>query len=258
MARIELKNSPLYIRDGLSGTAAVDQLTTPPVTTDTDMDIDTTVLTTTTTDQVPVGATFTVAGETGTPVHTVTDRDPNSGTTTNILFTPALAGNVADNAVITFTPQLLYVQLGTGNVTFTENKERIYDLDRGLLDTVRNGDEQPLEISLEFTYVFVTQETNKVVTPVDALKGLGDAAEWVSSDSDTCAPYAVDLELRHCLPCTSDQDEKLVFNDFRYESLDYDLQEATIAVSGRCNITDATATRVASLDCPVTNPIDIT
>ena len=256
MARIELKNAPVYIRDGLAGAGAVDQLSTPPVMNDTDMDIDLVVLNTIVTDQVPVGARFTVVGD--TPEHTVTDRDPNSGATTNILFTPALAAGVADNAVITFLPQLLYIQLGDGNLTFTETVERIYDRDRGILDTVRNGDEQPLEINLEFTYVFVTQETAKVVTPVDALKQLGDAAEWVSSDTDQCAPYAVDLELRHCLPCGTEEDELLVFNDFRYETLEYDLQEATIAVSGRCNVTDAVATRLASLDCPVTNPIDIT
>lgn len=256
MARIELKNTPIYIRDGLSGTGAVNNMGGYSGGA-TDMDIDTVVLNTTDTDQVPVGARFTVAGETGTPEHTVTDRDPNTGATTNVLFTPALAGAVADDAVITFLPHLLYIQIGDGNLTFTETVERIYDRDRGLLDTVRNGDEQPLELNLEFTYVFVTHETNKVVTPVDALKQLGDAAEWVSSSSDQCEPYAVDIELRHCLPCGTDQDEKLVFQDFRYETLEYDLQEATIAVAGRCNVTDAVATRLASLECPVTNPIDI-
>ena len=258
MARIELKNAPLYIRDGLSGTGLVDQLVTPPVTTDTDMTIDTVVLNSTVTDQVPVGARFTVVGETGTPEHTVTDRDPNTGTTTNILFTPGLASGVADNAVITFLPHLLFIKIGEGNVTFTETKERLYDLDRGLLDTVRDGDQQPLELNLEFTYVFVTSQTNKVITPVDSLKQLQDASEWVSSSTDKCEPYAVDIELRHCLPCGTDEDEKLVFSDFRYETLEYDLQEATIAVSGRCNVTDAVATRLASLDCPVSNPIDIT
>jgi len=257
MARIELKNAPVYIRDGLSGTGAVNN-TGGYSGGATDMDIDSVVLNTTDTDQVPVGARFTVAGETGTPEHVVTDRDPNTGATTNVLFTPALASAVVDTAVITFLPHLLYIQIGDGNLTFTETVERIYDRDRGLLDTVRNGDEQPLELNLEFTYVFVTMETNKVVTPVDALKRLGDAAEWVSSDSDQCAPYAVNVELRHCLPCGTDQDEKLVFQDFRYETLEYDTQEATIAVSGRCNVTDAVATRLASLDCPVTNPIDIT
>jgi len=258
MARIELKNSPIYLRDGLAGTGAINEPATAPVATDTEFDLDTVALNTTDVDLVPVGALFTVAGETdATQTHVVTARTPASTSpTTNIVFSPALgAGTYADGGAITFAPHLLYIQIGDGNLTFTETVERIYDRDRGILDTVRNGDEQPLELSLEFTYVFVTQETGKVVTPVDALKQLGDAAEWVSSDSDQCAPYALNVELRHCLPCGTDQDEKLVFADFRYETLEYDLQEATIAVAGRCNVTDAVATRLASLDCPVTNPI---
>ncbi|GAF75246.1 unnamed protein product, partial [marine sediment metagenome] len=133
--------------------------------------------------------------------------------------------------------------------------ERIYDTDRGILDTVRDDTQTPLELNLEFTYVFVTASSGKVVSPVDALKKIGQASEWVSSDTDQCAPYAVTIELRHCVPCGTDEDELLVFKDFRYESLEYDLQEATIAVSGRCNVTDAVASRVAALDCPVTNPI---
>jgi len=256
MARIELKNAPIYLRDGLSGTSAINEAS--PAATDTDLTVDTTVLNTTDTDLIPVGALFTVVGETdATQTHVVTARTPaSSGPTTNIVFSPALgAGTYLDDAVITFQPHLLYIQVGDGNLTFTETVERIYDRDRGILDTVRNGDEQPLELNLEFTYVYVTAQSGKVVTPVDALKQLGDAAEWVSSDADQCAPYAVDVELRHCVPCGTDEDEKLVFGDFRYETLEYDLQEATIAVSGRCNVTDAVATRLASLDCPVTNPI---
>jgi len=259
MARIELKNAPLYIRDGLSGTA---ELAAPlAVAADTDLDLDTIVLNTpVNTAQVPVGSRFTIVTETVTQEHVVTARTPApahaTNPTTNITFTPALgAGTYVANDAITFLPHLLYIQLGDGNLTFTETVERIYDRDRGLLDTVRNGDEQPLELNLEFTYVFITQQSGKVVTPVDALKRLGDAAEWVSSDSDQCAPYAVNIELRHCLPCGTDEDEKVVFTDFRYETLEYDLQEASIAVSGRCNVTDAVATRLASLDCPVTNPI---
>jgi len=210
MARIELKNAPLYIRDGLSGTGAINEPSTIPVATDTEFDIDTLVLNTTVTTLVPIGSLFVVAGETdSTQTHTVTARTPSgSGPTTNIVFSPALGpGTYTDSNVVTFQPHLLFIKIGEGNVTFTEAKERIYDLDRGLLDTVRDGDEQPLELSLEFTYVFVTQESGKVVTPVDSLKQLGDASEWVSSSSDQCEPYAVDIELRHCLPCGTDEDE---------------------------------------------------
>ena len=72
MARIELRDATIYLRDGLSGTGAINEPTTAPVATDTDFDIDTIVLNTTDTDLVPVGARFKVAGETDTTqVHTV-------------------------------------------------------------------------------------------------------------------------------------------------------------------------------------------
>jgi hypothetical protein len=105
MARIELKNAPLYIRDGLSGTGQINEPTTAPVTTDTQFDIDTVVLNTTDVDLVPVGARFTVAGETDTTQeHTVTARTPaSSSPTTNIVFSPALgAGTYLNNGAVTF------------------------------------------------------------------------------------------------------------------------------------------------------------
>ena len=46
MARIELKNCSVKFKDGLSGTAAINEPTTAPVATDTSFDIDTTVLNT--------------------------------------------------------------------------------------------------------------------------------------------------------------------------------------------------------------------
>lgn len=47
------------------------------------------------------GDVFTVAGETGTPKHVVQSTVQTLGATTSITFEPALAGAVADNAVIT-------------------------------------------------------------------------------------------------------------------------------------------------------------
>ncbi|HNO25119.1 MAG TPA: DUF3383 family protein [Leptospiraceae bacterium] len=51
------------------------------------------------------GDQFTIAGETGSPVHTVVSASKTAGNTTGITFTPALAGPVADNAVITVTKE---------------------------------------------------------------------------------------------------------------------------------------------------------
>ena len=248
MARIQLRDTTIYIQDGLSGTGAVNE--GAPAALDTDLDIDTLVLNTDDTDLVPVGARFTIAGETGTPVHTVTARTPTAASpTTNIVFTPALATGVVDDAVITFLPQRIQIAIGDGDLSWTENRELIYDLDRDQLDTVRLGEDQPLEVELAFTFVYVTTESGQEITPVDALKRIGEATEWVSSSSDLCEPYAVDIYAVHCVPCGTDQDQDFLFADFRYESLEYSIQDASIAVSGRCNVTDITSTRADITGC---------
>jgi len=249
MARIELRDATIYIQDGLSGSATINEAT--PATSDTDVDINTVVLNTTDTDLVPVGARFTVNTVNNVTTYTVTGRTPaTTGPTTNFVFTPAWGAEVpAQSDVITFISQRIEVKIGEGNVTWTEAKEYEYLLDRGDLDTVKEGDEQPLEVSLEFVYEHITTGTSEDITPVDALKQQSDASEWVSSSSDLCEPYAVDMIVMHCVPCGSDEDELVTFSDFRYESLEFDLGEATIAVSGRCNVSEATAARSTITDC---------
>jgi len=249
MARIELRDATILIKDGLSGTATIEEAT--PGATDTDADVNTVNLNTTDTQLVPVGARFTVNTAGNTTIYTVTARTPTAnGPTTNIEFTPAWGTNTPTvSDVITFQAQELEVTIGEGNLTWTEAKEYEYLLDRGDLDTVKEGDEQPLEVSLEFVYEHVTTGTGEAVTPVDAVKGSGGADEWVSSSSDLCEPYAVDMVVRHCVPCGTDEDEEITFPDFRFESLEYDLGEATIAVSGRCNVSEATAVRSNHSEC---------
>ncbi len=202
------------------------------------------LLNTTDTDLVPVGARFTVPNTAG-QVFTVTARAPaDTGPTTSITFTPVFTANIPANAAtITFESQRLDITIGEGNLTYTEAKEYEYLKNRGVLDTVREGEDQPVDVSLEFAYEFVTTGTGESITPVDAVKQIGGADEWVSSSSDLCEPYCVDIEIDRSLSCGSTEDETTILADFRYESLEYSLQDATISVSGKCNITDATVTR---------------
>lgn len=246
MARIELRHATIRIKDGFSGTAAVNDT---PANGETNFDIDTVVTNATLgTNRVPIGARFTVVGSSKT--YTVTARTPSDGSsaTTNIAFTPALAtadGIPMDNAVITFLPQQIEVTIGDGNLTYTENRELEYELDRGELDSVRQGDDQPMEVTLDMVYEFVTTGTSETITPVDALKRKGGAVEWVSSSADACEPYAVDLEVQHEPSCASAgvEDEITLFPDFRWDSLEFDLREATISATGRCNAVEPTVTR---------------
>lgn len=247
MARIQLRDTKIYLQDGLSGTAAVDDAS-GLVDTDTTATIDTVALNTSDTDLVPIGARFTVAGGDGT-VYTVTERTPSSaGPTTAITFTPAIdsSNTLADDGVITFLPQQLEIKIGEGDMSWSETREMIYDLDRDRLDTVREGQDQPLEVDLNFTFEYVTTQSGKPITPTDALKKIGEASEWVSSSADLCEPYAVDLYVVHCIPCGTDHSQDFLLSDFRWESLDYSIQDAAIAVTGRCNVTEITTTRAAS------------
>jgi hypothetical protein len=232
MARIELKNTVIKLKDGLSGVGTINEPTTPPVATDAEFDIDGTVLNAggLGTDVVPIGARFTVAGETDTTqVHVVTARTPTDGSsaTTNIVFSPALGPGT-------------YV-----NVTYTESSEYEYDLDRDILDTVREGAQVPIDVSIDFVYEFITTGTGEEISVMDALKKKGGAAEWRSSSADPCEPYAVDIEIVYTPLCVTSEIETTVFPEFRSESREVDFSEATISVSGRCNVIEPIVTRTA-------------
>ena len=163
-----------------------------------------------------------------------------------ITFTPALgAGTYADGGVLTFQSQEIEIKIGEGDLKYTEADEYKYDKDRGLLDTVRKGDDVPMEVSMNFTFEQVKSGTGEVITPIEAVKGIGAASEWVSSSSDPCEPYAVDVVVVDARPCGSAQSRTYTFPDFRSEKRDYDIKNANIAVSGKCNATEPIITVAA-------------
>ncbi len=167
--------------------------------------------------------------------------------TSQLTFTPALAtaaGIPADDAVITFLPQQIEIKVGDGNVTYTENRNYEYMLDRGDLDTVREGDQAPLDVRLECTYEHITTGTSEVISPLDALKGVGGAAGWVSSSTDQCEPYAIDIEVEHDPPCGVVQTEITLFPDFRADTKEVNLKDATISLTGKCNVVEPSVSRV--------------
>ena len=206
--------------------------------------VDTVSINTDDTDFIPVGARFTLAGEVGSLVHTVLTRTGNP--TTSITLTPALANFVGNgaNTVLTFLPQQIEIRVGDGDLSWTEAREVLYDLDRDILDDVRLGPEQPLELNAAFVFEWASTGTGETISPIDAIKRINDAAEWVSSDSDQCRPYAIDVVVDHVVPCGTNQDQRFSFEDFRWDSLEYSIQDAAITLTGRCNRTDALVERL--------------
>lgn len=141
--------------------------------------------------------------------------------------------------------QYLNVKLGNGNITYDEKRMMDYIRDRGKLDTVREGDEQPIDVKLDAEWEHITGVA--VMSVEDAMKQRGLASAWVSSSNDVCEPYAVDVVIKHVPPCSGSENapETIVLPDFRWESVNHDLKGSTISFSGKCNATQASATRGA-------------
>lgn len=141
------------------------------------------------------------------------------------------------------TPLEIEIRTGEGNLTFDETRNLEYIRNRGKLDTVREDDEDPVEVSLDTLWENITSSTGDPITPVEAIKGKGGASSWVSVGSDPCEPYAVNIEIEYEPACTGVQNETILLPEFRYTGISFDMSAGTIAFSGSCNVTEVTTTR---------------
>ena len=135
------------------------------------------------------------------------------------------------------------MKIGDGNITYTEHSEYDYLLDRDNLDTVKEGKEVPMDVKWDSVYEHITTGTSENISPMDALKGIGAASEWISYAADPCEPYAVAMEVEHVPPCGTSQGETTLFPDFRSEQREVNFKDATISVTGKCNVTEPIVTR---------------
>ena len=145
---------------------------------------------------------------------------------------------VHDGAAATIT-----VKIGEGNLTFSEKRNMEYVLDRGVLDTVKEGDQVPVEVKFDFMWEYISGST--VGTSLrDIVAG---SSGYTSTDTDACRPYACDIVVTYQpTPATCGDAEVITFPDFRMESLDYDLKAATVSCSGKCNVTRISTSRAAA------------
>lgn len=239
MAQLDIKNCNVYLRDGYTGPAdpsgAVNNMSGYAVGA-------TTMAVDGFTGAVVTGDYFTVGGR--QQRYQITAHNETLGVTNSITFTPGLATAALDNDVIAIQPHHLQIRIGEGNITWTEKRMITYVKDRGKLDTVRKGDEDPVEVKLDATWVFLKASTGQTVTIEDVLKKRGEAAAWVTSGSDPCEPYCVDIVIEYTPPCTTEQMEIYTIRDFRYEELGHDLKAGTISITGKANVIEVDVGRV--------------
>lgn len=141
------------------------------------------------------------------------------------------------------TPNELEIKIGEGNLSWTEATTMIYTLDRGILNDVREGDQVPVEVSLDIIWEFL--KGDGYLTPRDVLYFEGEASNWESTDADECRPKSLDLVIEYEPPCSGEDNEIIILKDFRKENVAYNLREASLAVTGKCNVTKAIVTREA-------------
>jgi hypothetical protein len=237
-APINLKDCTITLRDGTSMTGAVNNGAGYPMATTT-MTVDGF------TDKVWPGYQFLV--DVQTTVYTVTASTPGSGASTSITFTPGLTASVADDDVITVGPNELEVEIGEGQFSYTEKRNVDYYKDRGLLDTTREGDEEPVELTMDFKFSKIRAASGEWTPTVEeALKFIvGSPAEhWTPSDGNECStPAALDVIILETPPCAGVPNQEWTFNDFRYEQLQHSFKDGTVSCSGKCNVTSATVER---------------
>lgn len=238
MAQIELREATVRLMDGYTNSAAVNNVSGYAIGTTT-IAIDTLGVS----GVLPNLASFTMAGHGQHYVITSTTGSP----TTSITFTPGLTTAAVDNEVITIGGRMLSIKIGTGNLTYSEKKTLAYTLDRGILSTVRETDDVPMDVAFDFIWEFITAVSGSGTPTIDdALKQKGEASTWVTSSADPCEPYAVDVMVEYLPGCTSAEMETLLFPDFRWESLSHDLRNAAVAVTGKCNAKTAIVARAVA------------
>jgi hypothetical protein len=135
------------------------------------------------------------------------------------------------------------VKIGEGELTWSEKRQIDFVKSRGELDTVRENEEVPLELSLVFIWEHIMAGSGEPVTVEDALKKRNGASGWTSTSTDTKAPYCVNILLYNVPPCTGVQTETILFQQFHWIELAHSLKDATVALKGNCNTTQALVSR---------------
>lgn len=188
--------------------------------------------------------TLSTAPTGGAATWVATETGSADTSTDTITLESGLAEVVEADGAVTFLGRRLDVQIGEGNLTYTETKNRDYIKDRGRLDTVRNADEEPMDVSFEFTWEFLSGVSGSAVPTIkEVLKQSGEASDWETTDSDACAPYCVDIVIDYDPGCGGDNAERIALQYFRYETLEHNLRDSQVSCTGKCNVTESSDTR---------------
>lgn len=115
-------------------------------------------------------------------------------------------------------PKKFIIPIDEGNLTYTEKDPTFIVMNRGKIDSRNQGDETPLDLGFGIKFQqFSYENANNGISVRDALKGVGGASDWVSTDE--CGPFSVNIEYKLVNPCYPSQYEDLTFKNFHADEL---------------------------------------
>lgn len=115
------------------------------------------------------------------------------------------------------TPKAMILPLTDGDLAFNEKDNEFIIMNRGKIDSRKQGDETVLDLS--FTAKFEQWKNSYGATglsPIDVTCGKAPAAAagWISTDQ--CGPYAVTIQFRIYDPCNRANYELLTFSKVHF------------------------------------------
>ncbi len=167
-------------------------------------------------------------------------------TTTAMVLTAGLGTATTAGGAITFKGIKLEIVVGEGNLEYTSKTPREFKLNRGNLGSVKNADQEPMDVSFAFEWDYIRIATGTVPTIEQVFERTGPAADWESTATDSCDPFCVDIEIHNAPTCTggdSNTTEDITLARFYPEELAHSIEDSTISCTGRCNSVTSTSDR---------------
>jgi hypothetical protein len=106
------------------------------------------------------------------------------------------------------------VKIDEGTIQWTVARDVQVKLDKGQIDYLKTGDEQPLKVQMECRFSNIKRSSGDPYTPFEILTNADSAFVSVNTD---CSAYAVHIEVLHTPDCGVDVESEL----FRFESFTY-------------------------------------
>jgi hypothetical protein len=139
-------------------------------------------------------------------------------------------------------PKYLELKIDEGNIQWTVARNIEVKKNKGLLDYLKEGDEEAVKLQLECRFSALK---SSIGDPKTAFEIFTNSNDFYTSVAD-CKPYQVHIELlvdNITLCGTTVENELIRFEYFAYEEISASFKDGTLSISGVCNVVSPNAQR---------------